>query len=279
MWSARQNLLDKSAAWQQDFRAMSMLLDKIIPLFVYPAGFIVLCGLVCLLFLAWGWRRMAVVWLSAGLLYAGLTSMPAVARLLAVSLERQYPVVTADRLPGSDAIILLGGVVADPTNLNPYFDVSETADRVLHAARLYKAGLAPRVIVSGGRVFPDPDLPSEAEYLRQLLVELGVDAEAIVLETQSRNTYENGLLSAKLMQERELSTALLVTSAWHMPRAAAVFRKAGVKFTPAPTDTLTSSLSGGIPFGYLPNVKAMYMSTLCIKEWIGFAVYRLRGWL
>jgi uncharacterized SAM-binding protein YcdF (DUF218 family) len=72
---------------------------------------------------------------------------------------------------------------------------------------------------------------------------------------------------------------LLVTSAWHMRRSQAVFGKLGIDVIPAATDSFIPQLSSGFPFGWLPDVDAMMVSTRCIKEWIGLGVYRLRGWI
>lgn len=258
---------------------MSILLDKIVPVFAYPAGFAVLSALGCLLFVAWGWKRTGLTLLVCGTLYLWLAATPVVAGLLASSLERQYPVVSVQALPQADVIVVLGGSINAPTSANPDPDMKETIDRVIHAAQLFKAGLAPRIIASGGQLFPDPDRAPEAQYTARLLVQLGVGDSSILREGRARNTYENGVLTARLMAESGFETALLVTSAWHMPRAAAVFRRAGVRFTPVATDTLSSSIDTGFPFGFLPSAEALMQSTLCLKEWIGFAVYRLRGWI
>jgi uncharacterized SAM-binding protein YcdF (DUF218 family) len=258
---------------------MSILLDKIVPVFAYPAGFAVLSVLACLLFLAWGWRRTGLTLLVCGTLYMWLAATPVVAAFLASSLERQYPVVPMQNLPAADVIVVLGGSINAPTSANPNPDMKESIDRVIHAARLFRAGLAPRIIASGGQLFPHPDRAPEAEYAAQMLGQLGVGEASILQEGSARNTYENGVLTARLMADNSLETALLVTSAWHMPRAAAVFRRAGVRFTPVATDTLSSSIDTGFPFGYLPSAEALMQSTLCLKEWIGLAVYRLRGWV
>lgn len=259
--------------------AMSILLDKIVPLFVYPAGLAVLAGVLSLIFMAWGWRRMSAIVLASGTAYLCMASLPVVAGLLAYSLERQYPVVQVGQLPKADAIVVLGGSTNGPTNINPHIDVRDSFDRVLHGARLFKAGLAPRIIVSGGLLFSSPGSASEAEYMKQLLVQIGVDGAAITLETGARNTYENARLTRLIVSGGGVRSVLLVTSAWHMPRAAAVFRKAGISFTPVSIDTISSSTATGFPLAYLPSADALRFTTLCMREWIGYAVYRLRGWL
>ena len=110
------------------------------------------------------------------------------------------------------------------------------------------------------------------------LNEFGIDSSSILLENGSRNTHENAINSGAVLQENQITSALLVTSALHMPRAAAVFRRAGVDFTPVSIDTLSSSLATGSLFAYLPTSRALDISTRAIKEWIGLLVYRLRGW-
>ena len=271
-------LLDKSHPQGQDWLRMSILLDKIIPLFVYPTGFIVLSALLCLLFLTWNWRRSAMSCLFAGTLYVWLCATPVFARLLADTLEGSFPVRIAEQLPQADVIIMLGGTFSPPGQWNPYGDLDAGADRIVETARLYRAGKAPRILISGGRLFPVAGRPSEAEMVRALLVDFGVPEAAISVETQSRNTYENAAGTAKMLRDQPGARALLVTSAWHMRRAVAVFNRAGMNVVPAPTDSFRAQLAKGIPFGYMPDVDALRISTLCIKEWIGMAVYKLRGW-
>ncbi len=271
-------LLDKSQPQGQNWRRMSIFLDKIIPLFVYPTGFIVVSALLCLLFLAWNWRRAAVTCLLIGTLYVWLCATPVFSRLLADSLEGRYEVKTVEQLPQADLIIMLGGALSPPGRWNPYGDLESTADRIIETARLYRAGKAPKVLVSGGQLFPVADSPSEAEMVRAMLIDFGVPEAVITVETLSRNTYENAIGTARMLQQQPGASVLLVTSAWHMQRAVAAFRRAGVTVVPAPTDSFRAQLADGFPFDYLPDVDALRISTMCIKEWIGMAVYKLRGW-
>ncbi|WP_108880576.1 ElyC/SanA/YdcF family protein [Anderseniella sp. Alg231-50] len=257
---------------------MSLFLDKIIPLFVYPVGFAVLAGLACLFSFALGRRRKAMVWVTLATLYLWLAATPIVALKLINSLEEQYPIVNIDTLPKADVAIVLGGVTVQAQGSNPYTDLKSGADRILHAARLLKAGKVDRILVSSGRPVSRLDSRSEAEVIAGFLREFGVDDADIVLESESRNTRENAVNSLARMREDGFSSAILVTSALHMPRAAAVFRKAGVTFSPASIDPLSSSIEGRTVFAFLPNSKALDFSTQSIKEWIGMLVYQLRGW-
>lgn len=257
---------------------MSILLDKVIPIFIYPTGFAVVAGFACLLFLAWGWRRSANLALMAGVLYLWLAATPAVAQFMAYTLESRFPVRAVETLPKADAIIMLGGTMHAPTPDNPYGDMDASADRIMHTLRLYRAGLAPVVIVTGGQLFPAPGKPTEADLVKVELISLGVPEAAILMEPRARNTYENAAFTVRLMREKGLASGLLVTSAWHMQRSVAVFARAGLPVTPASTDTFMSSMSYGFPLRWLPNVDALQVTTRCLKEWIGLGVYRMRGW-
>ncbi len=257
---------------------MSLFLDKIIPLFAYPVGFAVLAGLACLFSFALGGRGKAIAFVAVGTLYLWLAATPIVALTLVNSLEEQHPVVSMDTLPRADVAIVLGGVSDQSQPLNPYTDLRSGADRILHAARLLKAGKVERILVSSGQPVSQLDSRSEANVIAGFLREFGVDDADMVLESESRNTRENAVNTLAVMREKGFSSALLVTSALHMPRAAAVFRKAGVSFTPVSIDTLSSSIESRSVFAFLPNSRALEFSTQSIKEWIGILVYWLRGW-
>jgi uncharacterized SAM-binding protein YcdF (DUF218 family) len=124
--------------------------------------------------------------------------------------------------------------------------------------------------------------------MRDIVELLGVPADAIVLQSESRNTYEDGLYSYELLSERGINRILLVTSAMHMPRSVAIFENQGFEVIPAPTDytvsqdnldNLTWHNPEGLLIGMVPSSGNVGMTTNTIKEYIGWLVYRLRGWL
>ena len=106
----------------------------------------------------------------------------------------------------------------------------------------------------------------------------GVPPNSIIVESNSRNTHENAINTAAIWRERHFRSGLLVTSATHMPRALASFRKAGLDVTPWPADFRAFGYPPGSVFDFLPDAAALEMTTTAIKEWLGLAVYRLRGW-
>lgn len=97
--------------------------------------------------------------------------------------------------------------------------------RVEHGAALYRAGLAPLVVLSGGKVGSPK---SEAEVALELAVERGVPREACLLEDQSRSTYENACFTAALLRARGVTEVVLVSDAFHLYRARQHFRRAGL---------------------------------------------------
>jgi uncharacterized SAM-binding protein YcdF (DUF218 family) len=109
-------------------------------------------------------------------------------------------------------------------------------------------------------------------FAAELLQAYGVPPDSIIVESNSRNTHENAINTAAIWRERHFRSGLLVTSATHMPRAIASFRKAGLDVAPWPADLL-----GGYPPTSVFDF-ALEMTTTAIKEWLGLAVYRLRGW-
>lgn len=159
-------------------------------------------------------KRKAVMWtLGIGLLWFWFWSMPIVGGWLALPLERDYPVQLAKDMPTADAIVLMGGGIWGVTNY-PYAMLKDGADRVWHAARLWKAGKAPIIIPSN----VDAELCDV-----KLLVDLGVSREAVVLENKAVNSEENAKFVRDILTQRrkgaetaEKLTVLLVTSACHM---------------------------------------------------------------
>ncbi len=204
--------------------------------------------------------------------------MPPVADALARSLESQFANLTVDDLTKADVILVFGGVMQPPQLGRPYPDLGAAADRVWHAARLYHAGKAPTVMLSGGRNDWQEDLPSQAKTMAQFLGDLGVPLRAIVLEENSRNTYENAVNCVELMRLQGVYSAILVTSALHMPRSFAVLRALGLDVVPAATDFEVVEGPRTI-LSWVPNSQALQRSTYALHEWIGIAVYRWRSWM
>ncbi len=256
----------------------SLFLSKLLPLLVYPLGLAILLVIVGTLF-----RQRRARWISSLLLLLAafglwIAATPFVASSLASRLENRFPARPIADVEAADVIILLGGVLSQSASLPVEINIGDPVDRVFVAARLFRAGKAPKIVVVGGNLPWESSTQAEAELLADLLVELGVPREAIVVETESRNTHENAVNAATIFAEAGWKRGLLVTSALHMPRALAAFRKAGLDVVPVPTDFRALPPFYESPLDLLPNADALALTTNVMKEMIGGWVYRSRGW-
>ena len=261
---------------------MFLFLSKLFPLLFYPVG------LACVLLLAaiatfWKCPRTAAAAVGAALGVLLVSSSALTSTALIRSLESQYsPAVT---YPKAGAIVTLGGSVRAPSPPRVWPEVTESGDRILYTARLYRAGAASRVILAGGRIsWMEGTSDSEAQDMETLLTFMNVPKSAILLERKSLNTHENAVNVKKILQkERVQEPVLLVTSALHMPRAMAIFKKEGINAIAAPTDYLAAGEAQlsfpELVFGLLPDASTLSQTTLALTEYVGFWIYRLKGWI
>jgi uncharacterized SAM-binding protein YcdF (DUF218 family) len=263
---------------------MFLFLSKLLPLFVYPVG---LASLLLAVALAAGRRKWLQRSCSAGalaLLFVFGNHWVAL-RLLA-SLEWRY--LPETELPEAQAIVLLGGGTRPQLPPRPMSEISEAGDRMIFAARLFHEGKAPVIVATGGFIeFFGAAVP-ETEAMAELLIRLGVPDAAILRESKAQNTHDNGVFVRELLEPRGITRILLVTSALHMPRSVAIFRQQGFEVIPAPTDFLVTWGEpgrtvepgwGGELIRWLPTAENLDFSTRALREYLGIAVYRARGWL
>jgi uncharacterized SAM-binding protein YcdF (DUF218 family) len=250
-----------------------LFVSALLTSFISPLGAALAGGTIALLLASLAWRR-AACWLAAlSLLWLLVWSLPPISNWITTVVEGPYQPASEQaigQLPKAQAIVLLGGGIAPGTVRRPQPDLNDAADRVWHAARLFHAGRAPLILVSGGHD-PEASRYSEAQAMRMLLIDLGVPPAAILLEEISRNTRQNASESAKILRNQGVDQILLVTSASHMARALAHFEGAGLRATPAPTDHPSIDFSGARRF--LPNSGALDQSTRALKEWVGQRVW------
>lgn len=246
------------------------MFDKFVTFLVTPLGtsmLLWLLALACLGGASPGARRGARWAGAAGLLWLWLWATPVASDALRATLERQATARLVEDGPAGDVIVVLGGsIAAARPPARPYADLHAASDRLWHAARLFHAGKAPLVLVSGGAWFPG--LESEAPAMRAFLQALGVPAQAVLLEGASANTAQNAGRSADILRARNLRRVILVTSALHMPRARRAFERAGIAVTPAPTDFEVAP-GPFDPLDLLPTASALEGSGRAMKEWVG----------
>jgi uncharacterized SAM-binding protein YcdF (DUF218 family) len=220
-------------------------------------------------------QAFAVLWLW-------LWSLPAMSFALIAHLESNYPAKPMVDIPTADAIVVLGGAIAPPMPPQyPYPNLNNRGDRIWQGARLYHAGKAPIVILSGAF---DPKISplSEADAMAMFMEDLGVPASALRIEGESLTTAENAQYVARLLKphlaaiadgsDRGTSHILLVTSAIHLYRAKALFEKEGFIVEPVAIDHEAVFKPTGIK-AWVPDADALAGSAKAIKEQVGRWVY------
>ena len=265
---------------------MFLFLSKFLPLFVYPVGLL-------LVLLVWAWIRQAHDKPVTGLVIAALVILWVFGNgwtttLLTRSLEWRY--LPQDETPTAPVIVLLGGGTEPLQEPREHVELNGAGDRVVHAALLYHAGGAEKIIVSGGGInWLDGREVTIAAEMEELLVLMGVPSEAIIQQGQSANTYEDAYYSAEILDEMGVEEIILVTSAMHMPRSVALFEHQELTVIPSPTDFKVTQNSWDavfrpksferVLFAFIPSVSNIGTSTAAIKEYIGMVIYSLRGWM
>jgi uncharacterized SAM-binding protein YcdF (DUF218 family) len=232
-----------------------------------PAVLITLCLVGGLLAVLWRGFGIALVILSAAALYAA--AMPVVASYLLQQIEAGIP-ESAD-LGTAQAIVVLGAGIhfgdgaAAPDTLGP-----QSLERVFYGAEAYRRLHLP-VAVSGGRVLGAQT--AEATLMRAVL-ERDFAVPVTWSDDRSRTTYENAVYSAQLLKADRVASVVIVTNAWHLPRALWAFEQAGLKPLPwpAPRDFIRLRRIDD----FLPSIAALHDSSFALHEMIGGVYYRLR---
>lgn len=183
-----------------------------------------------------------------------------------------------------DIAIVLGGY-SENSSIRPnggglFHFASQSANRLTQTIELYRLGKVKKIMLSGGSSKVIGSKVSEADQVQKYLLRLGIPREDIILESTSRNTYENALFSKNLLTDFhvgiEHQKILLVTSASHMYRAKKCFDKVGLETTPFSTDFIGSKR--GFSLGVIvPTVSEISKWQMLIKEWVGLLAYRLNG--
>lgn len=212
-----------------------------------------------------GWALFALAWL-----WLWVWASPWFFFVIGGALESQYPSVPVTTLPQADAIVVLGGGIASPTPKTVYPELYPAADRGWQAARCFHAGKAPVILFSG---------VAEGPGMKRFLMDLGVPADKILLESESKNTYENGLFTREKLKALKAKKVILVTSAWHLRRSVLTFRRLGVEVIPSGCDyealSIQSWMGPATLQYYLPSPEFMARSSYIAKEHIGYWAYWL----
>ncbi len=180
----------------------------------------------------------------------------------------------------AEIAVVLGGF-ASYNEREEQFNFSQSADRLLYAMKLYYDDEIQKVLISGGSGKLLNQKRREAETGFEFVTSLDFPADKILLEATSRNTHENAVSTKKILEQNDFGdrTILLITSAYHMPRAVRCFEKEGISVIPYPVDYLTDNLSLQPNSIIVPQLHIMSSWEVLLHEWIGVISYWLLGYI
>ena len=250
---------------------MFFLLSKTVYFLAKPFSWVVLSFLLSVFVKR---RRQLFFWWGFGLLL--LFSNP----FLSNAVMRAWEVspVSLSSLATYDVGIVLGGLTTDKEPRDRVH-VTGSADRVLHAMQLYRAGKIRKILVSGGSGKILKDQVPEAELLKRVLLLSDIPPQDIIVEASSRNTRENALNCARLLNKRYPNQAyLLITSAYHIPRAEACFQQVNLAVDTYGVDFRSDSYQY-TPDQLLPSVGALQGWEIIVRELVGMVTYRIVGYV
>ena len=180
-----------------------------------------------------------------------------------------------------DFAVVLGGIATYDTKAGKIIP-RYAADRLMQAVRLYKLGRVKKIFISGGAAALFIDRQPESNFLKKYLLDVGIPESDIVIENKSKNTYENAIFTRKIFEKNGWAGKkfLLITSAFHMRRAEACFKKAGfVNFDTFPVDQYGGELDVDYHLILLPKAEVMAYWNILTKEWVGMIMYKLVGYI
>lgn len=252
------------------------LVSKLFWMFAQPLSLAFLSVLVAVIALIAGLRRTGLALSALGGAILFVTLYTTTGSFILQGLEARFPKPAADPQTVSCMIVLGGSFETEVTTTRGGIEMNQAADRFIEALRLARRFPQSAILVSGGDGSLSGVYEGDAVASERFFETFGIPADRLVRETQSRTTSENVANSRAILAERGLGNCLLITSAFHMPRAVGLFRAAGIPVTPWPTDYRTSGEVGlGLDFTQ-PTLNAQQTAT-AVREWIGLAAYFLTG--
>lgn len=251
----------------------------LIPL-VEPIGLIWL-ALILLAALLWRKRARGFAIANAALaVFIYVIGASALPDALLRSLERPYFGVKRETLPVCDAVVVLGGALDPSPNEVAQLHLTIAADRIITALEMIRLGKAPVLVSGGSGNEMDGEMKIEGDLFKQALIERHIPVPEIISLGMCLDTHHEAERTRALVKERGWKRVLLVTSAFHLPRAVATFRGVGVEVVPVPCNFLSREMTGRWPLrSAVPGFVGFEKTSVWLHEKIGWWEYQRRGWL
>lgn len=241
-------------------------LHKILPLIFSPL--ILVIGLI-ILGIIFNLRKFSLI----GLIVLILSSLPIISNKFIAYLEKDYQPIEIADVENVDAIVVLSGmirVIGDEENLK--YEFTDSVDRFFAGLDLFNNNKSPILILTRGKM-PWSIGIAEGEYLKELAIKYGVSEENIILTDEVQNTDQEAKAIKEILTED--AKIILVTSAFHMPRAEKVFKAANINLIPYPVD-FQNSKSKTTMMDFIPSAGSLFDTSHFVREMIGRLYYNLK---
>ena len=255
---------------------MFYILSKVLSFLILPTG-IVLILILSLIKIKNHTKRKWLGLFTFSLTY--LFSMPTFVNEIARHWE--YPQVAIDIVkPHKIGILLTGGLIDSYSEFPDNIGLGNSGDRLWQTLHLYQKGKIDTIIISSGDIsILGKKKKTEIDYALAYLLQNQVPRENIYLENTSRNTAENARNTSLIFEEHfDQEACILITSAYHMKRADACFKKHGMEVTTFSTNILYQSRPLDV-YDFVPNASTFKDFNLIYKEMIGFLIYKVMGYV
>jgi len=252
---------------------MFFLISKLLTFFFYPLSWVFI-----LLVVSFFWKQRARFLRITALVLLWFFSNAFIQH--EVNHWWETPILLDTDIPKAETAVVLGGYAYySPSNDRLTF--RESGDRLFQAIRLIEMGSADQLVISGGSGFVFlPDM-KEALFVEDYLNDIHFPKRKLHIESESRNTHENAVFTAEILKEKSLdnSPVILVTSAYHMPRAIACFEKQGIEVIPFATDPRIGDRMFSLDHMLLPSANTLAYWNVLIHEWVGYVGYWIMGYI
>jgi uncharacterized SAM-binding protein YcdF (DUF218 family) len=255
---------------------MFFILSKTLGFFALPSNLVATLAALGVVLMFTRFRRAGRMLATLGVVLLLLAGLSPLGNILIYPLEQRFPPWDAARGAPAGIVVLGGAISPDVSAAHGTPALTEAAERLTAVAELARQYPAARIVYSGGNARLLLVRGNEAEYALALFESFGIARERLTPEDKSHNTVENALFSKALADPKPGERWLLVTSAYHMPRAIGIFRRAGFAVDAYPVDWRTRGrVDLVMPFDSLTG--GLRRTDTAVREWVGLAAYRITG--
>jgi uncharacterized SAM-binding protein YcdF (DUF218 family) len=259
-----------------EFAELFFVLSKTLGVMLLPSNLLIGLGVAGAVLLATRYARLGRNLMIVSLVLLAICGFSPLGKMLLYPQESRFP--AWDPALGAPAgIVILGASIeADLSAAHGTAVVRSSPDRIIAAAALAHRYPNARIVFSGGSANLVSNDAREADFAGAIFESLGIAKSRLIMERRSRNTQENAEFSKALVAPKAGECWLLVTSAFHMPRAMGLFRKAGFEVQPYPVDWRVGGRDDVFAFSNVA-VDGLGRTDLAVREWLGLIAYRATG--